>query len=218
MRIPLLAIKLDTATQPRESINWLLVREYEEELRAGRTPPPVVVFDDGIEKWLADGWHRYHAASGCKSVDIDAEVRNGTKEDAVWFASSANQSHGLRRTSADKRRAVLSSLKCKRSAEMSDNAIAEHCGVSQTLVSEIRSQLTAAVSCDSKPRISKDGKKRFPSSKKRKEGQATRREKERQDQRPLSAECVAALDILVGLTADDFARVVKEARRLRGGS
>ena len=39
-------------------------------------------------------------------AEIAADVRQGTRRDALLFAAGANSSHGLSRTTADKRRAI----------------------------------------------------------------------------------------------------------------
>lgn len=54
-------IRIDGGTQARESINQEAVQEYAEAIAQGATFPPVTIFFDGAEPWLADGFHRYHA-------------------------------------------------------------------------------------------------------------------------------------------------------------
>ena len=71
---------------------------------------PVVVFHDGVDHWLADGFHRYHASRRIEALESVAEVRTGTRRDAVLYSVGANASHGQRRTNADKRRAVMTLL------------------------------------------------------------------------------------------------------------
>ncbi len=45
--------------------------------------------------------------SGKVSVSAAADVRTGTKRDAILFSVGANATHGTRRTNEDKRRAVM---------------------------------------------------------------------------------------------------------------
>ena len=59
-----------------------------------------------------------------------------SRKDAAWAACAANQAHGLRRTHADKRKAVTLALKLH--PEMSDQAIADHCGVSRNMAFGMR--------------------------------------------------------------------------------
>lgn len=49
------------------------------------------------------------AIRGRKTIVVD--VRNGNREAALLHAMASNQSHGLKRTNADKRRAVSETLK-----------------------------------------------------------------------------------------------------------
>lgn len=132
------SIRIDGGTQPRQSINEQVVSEYAEALQAGEKLPPVVVFHDGTDHWLADGFHRYHAHRKAKRKDIAADVRNGTRRDAVLFSVGANAAHGLRRTNEDKRRAVQTLLEDAEWSKWSDRQIAEACGVSVPFVGAIR--------------------------------------------------------------------------------
>ena len=91
-------IRRDGGTQARVDTDVLVVDEYAEKMAAGTKFPPVVVFDDGKDRWLADGFHCVLAAEQARLRSILAEVRPGTREDAQWFALGANQQHGLRRT------------------------------------------------------------------------------------------------------------------------
>src|SRR5690349_18079139 len=104
LRIALL--RLDGDTQPRETTDYSIVEEYGERIQAGDKFPPVVVFFDGEHHWLGDGFHRVFAHQSAGLEDIEADIRPGSRADAVWFACSANRAHGLRRSNADKRRAV----------------------------------------------------------------------------------------------------------------
>lgn len=130
------AIEFDGSTQARAMLSDEAVADYAQLMESGTELPPIVVFHDGSAYWLADGYHRYHAASKLSHKLIRAEVHKGTKEDAAWFAAGANLQHGLRRTNADKRRAVEMALRLR--PESSDRAIAEHCGVSDKTVAAVR--------------------------------------------------------------------------------
>ena len=116
--------------------------------------PPVVVFQNDGEFIMADGFHRAKAARRARLKHILAEIRQGSRKDALRFALGANHKHGLRRTNGDKRRAV--ELALAEFGNQSDRLLAEMCGVSQTFVTNIRHQLIAVMS--SAPRLGKDGK------------------------------------------------------------
>lgn len=130
-------IRIDGGTQSRVSISEQAVADYAEAMTEGATLPPVVVFFDGTDYWLADGFHRYMATKRIGALEIDADVQSGTQKDALLYAYGANQSHGLRRTNDDKRKAVVGVLGLM--PEWSDRAIARHVGVSAPFVAAVRS-------------------------------------------------------------------------------
>lgn len=131
-------IRTDGGTQPRAHINMTTVAEYAEDMAREAAFPPVVVFFDGSAYWLADGFHRYHAALSLGLATLDADVRRGTLAEAQWYSYSVNQSHGLRRTNEDKRRAVEAALQHPYAASKSLRDIANHCGVHWTTVENYR--------------------------------------------------------------------------------
>lgn len=136
-------IRIDGGTQARAGINEETVAEYAEAIEAGAIMPPVVLYYDGQNYWLADGFHRLHAHLQADCPEVHAEVKSGTQRDAVLHACGANASHGLRRTNADKRRAVEVLLRDGEWSSWSDNQIAKACGVSQPFVSKLRSELSS---------------------------------------------------------------------------
>ncbi len=79
---------------------------YSEDMAAGAVFPAIVLFFDGAEYWLADGFHRREAAEAAGLEAIACDVREGGLRDTILFSVRANAAHGLRRTNADKRRAV----------------------------------------------------------------------------------------------------------------
>ena len=54
-------IRLDGGTQPRAKIDQAVCDEYAERMKAGEKFPPIDVFFDGEDYWLADGFHRISA-------------------------------------------------------------------------------------------------------------------------------------------------------------
>ncbi len=136
--LPLEAIRTDGGTQPRAEIDHDLVLEYAGALEGGAAFPPVVVYYDGSDRWLADGFHRHaaHRLAGRKT--IDAEVQSGTKRDAILFSFGANDAHGKRRSNDDKRRAVEGMLSDPEWARWADREIARQCRVSHTYVAKLR--------------------------------------------------------------------------------
>jgi len=135
-------IRIDGDTQSRVELQHEVVEEYSEAMAEGVEFPPVVVFFDGVSHWLADGFHRYFGATHAGMESIAADVRNGTQADAQLFSFSVNASHGLRRTRADKRKAVTGALQHPVSCKWSDRQIAKHCGVHHELVGKVRQELS----------------------------------------------------------------------------
>lgn len=155
-RLKLSQIVTDAGTQSRVSANEDIVDDYAERMTAGDKFPPVVVFHDGSQYFLADGFHRVLARQRNKLKDVFADIRKGTRQDALKFSLSANRLHGLHRTNADKRFAV--SLALKEFSQMSDRAIADMCGVGKDLVASIRPKQLAENA--SSYRTGRDGKTR----------------------------------------------------------
>lgn len=131
-------IRTDGGTQPRMSLNEATVADYQEALTEGAKMPPVTVFHDGVDYWLADGFHRFFAHKNIGALDIQAEVHQGTKRDAILHSVGANASHGLRRTNEDKRKAAMTLLEDAEWGKWSDREIARVCGVSNDFVSRLR--------------------------------------------------------------------------------
>lgn len=142
IRLPLDSVCVDKSIQSREKLNENVILEYTEAMKDGAKFPDIVVFYDGSVYWLADGFHRFEAARRLKVEDTGAEVKEGTKRDAILYSACANSKHGLRRTNADKRKAVSILIKDEDWCKWSDRDIARKCGVSNTFVSELRSSLS----------------------------------------------------------------------------
>ena len=139
------AIRNDGGTQMRDGIDVQTVAEYAATMQAAGDwgPfPPVVVYHDGTDYYTGDGFHRlaaYEQEFGAGS--IPADIRPGTRRDAILHAAGANADHGLRRTNADKRRAVETLLRDDEWAQWSDRHIAGICHVGNSFVSGIRREL-----------------------------------------------------------------------------
>lgn len=146
MQLELRHIRIDGETQSRVELNHEVVEEYAAAMEDGTIFPPVVAFFDGAHHWLADGFHRYFGADQAGLESIPADVRNGTQLDAQLFSFGVNADHGLRRSNADKRKAVAGALQHPVSGKWSNNQIAKHCGVSLDLVNRSRNSLNESLS------------------------------------------------------------------------
>lgn len=142
-------IRRDGGTQARVGTNEDTVQEYAELMREHAwdfqsRQRPIVLYD-GESFWLADGFHRIEAAQRAGMSDFPVEVLRGTKRDAILRAAGANSQHGLRRTNADKRRAVELLLRDEEWRQWSDRKIADVCAVSDKTVGAIRRDLSAEI-------------------------------------------------------------------------
>jgi len=140
IEIELSSIILDPELQPRVAMDQATVAEYAEEMGEGATFPPVTIFDDGSQRWLADGWHRYHAAQKAGMETINADIKQGSRRDALLFSISANAKHGLRRSRDDKQRSVLALLSDPEWVKLSNRELAKLAGVSHAMVNKYRGE------------------------------------------------------------------------------
>lgn len=134
-------IRLDGGTQPRAETDSVAIEEYANAMLAGDEFPPVIVYHDGQDNWLASGFHRYAAAAAAGFEEIDVDVRQGTRRDAVLFSVGVNAEHGLRRTRDDKRRAVRKLLEDEHWRQWSDMEISRRARVDDELVASMRSEM-----------------------------------------------------------------------------
>lgn len=161
MLLEIAKVKATPEAQPRVSLHYPTVEEYADALRGGAEFPPLIVFFDGSDHWLADGFHRLEAYRVCEYVEVPVDVRKGSKRDAILFSKGANSRHGLPRTNADKRRAVESLLRDPEWGQKSDRWIADAAAVSKTMVLNIRGELRSTGHRDQlEEREGKDGKTR----------------------------------------------------------
>lgn len=131
-------LRLDGGTQPRVALDEETVGEYADAIADGAQMPPLKVMFDGSTYWLYDGFHRFFGHKEAGEAKARCEITQGTRRDAVLASLGANDTHGLRRSNADKRRAVEIALADEEWRELSDREIAKLCHVSHTHVAEVR--------------------------------------------------------------------------------
>ena len=158
--IPLDAIK-DGGAQMRVEMRADTVNEYAHDMLNDVVFPPVVVFYDDKNYWLGDGFHRVGAARKIGNETIVAEIREGSAREAVLHGVGSNASHGLRRSQADKRRAVERLLKDPEWLRWSDRKIAEIAKVDHKTVGSIRRELAGELPT---PNMSTKGHGEFPTT------------------------------------------------------
>lgn len=146
-------LRIDGETQARVKLDEDTVAEYAEAVTNGDAFPPLLAYFDGTHYWLADGFTRYEAFKRARLAVAEVKVRNGSLDEARWYALSANKTHGLRRSAADKRNAIGLALMMR--PEMSDRAIADHVGVDHKTVATVRKE----IDCGNSPvRTGRDGR------------------------------------------------------------
>ncbi|HZZ78345.1 MAG TPA: hypothetical protein VFE62_07490, partial [Gemmataceae bacterium] len=139
--IALTDLVLDPRLQMREAgLDLAVVDEYAECI--DDLPPVNAIRNADGTQWLTGGWHRYHAHKKAGRQKIKCVVRPGTWLDAIAEAAGSNAKHGIRRTGADKRRAVMALLTEPTWAGRSDRMIAEAAHVSNHLVSQLRRDIS----------------------------------------------------------------------------
>jgi hypothetical protein len=154
-------IRTDGGTQPREQIDERWIAEIADSISNGETVPAVIVFYDGDDYWLADGFHRVAAHKRLHRKEIDADIRQGSNRDAILFSCGANAGQtALPRTNKDKRHAALTLLRdvqpgclpghhtCTGKPPnemcwslMADREISRRCGVSAPFVAKLRAEI-----------------------------------------------------------------------------
>jgi hypothetical protein len=141
--VPLVSVIAPPETQMRVAIDDDTVADYAEAMAEGAEFPSISVFTNGINYFVADGFHRFHAAKAAHLPTILADIYKGTLRDAQMFAMGANANHGLRRTNADKRRAVEVALADDEWRELPNTEIAKMCGVAESFVRKIKAERAA---------------------------------------------------------------------------
>jgi len=152
MKINIEKIRIDGDTQSRVKIHENIVQEYTESLLNKVQMPPVKIFFDGLDNWLGDGFHRYHAHRRAKLTEVDCEISKGTKRDAKIYSWSANSNHGLRRSNEDLRKIVIEVLEDVELGSKSNREIARICKCSDMTVGRIRKELELAKEMAKKPK------------------------------------------------------------------
>lgn len=137
--IPLAELQMNGETQTRTGTDPAVVAEYAEAYRDGKKLPPIVVFEDTQLEilWPADGYHRIEARADAGFDTINAVVIQGDRMAAILYAVGANADHGLRRSDADRRRAVEMFAREFPEQAKSVNHVARACRVSWDFADKI---------------------------------------------------------------------------------
>lgn len=149
--VPMNLIVLDESAQPRVTMDFGMVEEFAADMLRGDAFPPLDVFFDGADYWLADGFHRYHAATAIGMTEIVCCVHEGDLDDAVWFSLQANRSNGVRRTEQDVRNAVARAIIHRKGKDETDSYVGSYIGCSYKTVTRERQRLVATQTVSMSP-------------------------------------------------------------------
>ncbi len=131
-------------TQIRAAYDRATIDRYKDLHESDSKLPPIIVFYDGTDYWLADGFHRLQAkmetwvTTGERTIDCD--IRSGTQRNAIEYALSANADHGLPRSGEDIRRAIFRCLDDAEWSQLSNIKIAKLCGCSESMVRKVKGE------------------------------------------------------------------------------
>lgn len=159
-KLNILNIRIDGGTQPRQAINYDVVKNYAEAMREGTVFPPVTVFFDGAEYWLADGFHRYHATKSNATTTIEADIHQGSVEDAREYSYGANKDRGYSMSAEDNKEIVRKMLLDPRYKDWTQSRIAKHVGVTEMFVSRVKASMEIKDEPKTKKFVTKDGVER----------------------------------------------------------
>lgn len=147
--VPLGTLILDREVQSRANGTVkATVERYAQAMKMGEEFPPIDVFEETQEgptatllHWVGDGFHRVEAARKAGKTEILAKIHKGGKREAILRSIGSNDKHGLRRTNADRRRAVEMLLRDPEWAQRSDNWIYKVTGSGHHLIRQVRASL-----------------------------------------------------------------------------
>lgn len=146
----LLNIRIDGGTQARLKLDQDIVKDYAEHMREGSVFPPLVVYYDGSEYWLVDGFHRFFAMRSNAVVSTECDIRTGTLREAILFSKGVNggNKRGLPTSKDDNRMSIIWMLNDEEYKTWSNTAIAKHIGVSSMTVGRIKSSIETVSSSE----------------------------------------------------------------------
>jgi len=212
-KLKLSVIRTDGETQARVSLSQETIKRYADLMADGVEFTPVTVFYDGAEYWLADGFHRYFATKSNGELEIDADVKDGTVEDAILHSFSANGTHGLPRAPEDTRNIVSRILAHPKWKSWTDTTIAKHIHSSPSTVGRIRRSLESEGKVDPKTEkkyIDKHGKESTI-----KAGKLGRKKKEKKEEEPQEQPAPQPSDDLIQELTDTITSLSEENTMLK---
>lgn len=143
MLINVAAIRLDGDTQVRKKIDQEQVEDFAQMMLTGVPFDDIVVFNDGKDAWLADGFHRVLAARMAGATEIGATVKAGTVEDARLYAFAANTRRGLSLSTEDKINILKKMEQHPITKSWSNRQIAKHLNCSDVAIGRLKKRMVS---------------------------------------------------------------------------
>ena len=146
MTLPCADLQVDAAIQPRSALDGTTLGTYSELFRNAEADEypmrdPLDVFQiDGVY-FVADGFHRLHAAKAADRATVPCHVYVGSQRDARLHAFFANAHHGAPYRDADRQRNLEWFLSDAEFAAHGDRQLAKEVGVSHMTVWRTRARL-----------------------------------------------------------------------------
>lgn len=144
-----------SGTQSRKQLDSKTVSDLRQDIRDSNPIDPIVLFYDDDDYWIGDGYHRFEAHVKQKREIIQADVRRGTKEEALRFNIESNAcADQTRWTNADKRNAVTMLLRSCGETEVTRGRAEEFATLAKCtsrLVYDISKELRSSAEPFSKP-------------------------------------------------------------------
>lgn len=140
--INIYSLTIDPNLQQRVKLNQDTAYDYSIALSEGEIFPPIIIWrcDDG-KIYLVDGFHRVEAAKLAKMDELPYSSKSGSYREAMLFTISVNADHGLQRSNADKRKAVMTLLQDTEWSQLSTRELAKLAKVSHQLVHKMRIEI-----------------------------------------------------------------------------
>lgn len=137
-------IDMDGSPKVRAEVRSDTVEEYQSQyrLKGNRMPEPHL-FKSGKMFIIGDGWHRVTAMKNLKTKAALFEIHEGGYSECLKFALTANLSHGLRRTNADKRAGAMSAI--KEFPSLSNKELSNICAVDDHTIATVRTEMEASL-------------------------------------------------------------------------
>lgn len=138
-------LRRDGGTQMRDQLSEEAIEQYTIAYRNGEKMPAIIVFNDGENFWIADGFHRDESAGRAGLDEIECEVRQGTVQDAIFYAlKTANRKHGLQLNRASKRIKARRILLLADEAQKFNRVLEREWGLSESLFRSVRKELESS--------------------------------------------------------------------------